>query len=202
MDEFDGLGRRKKKYNHAKPVSTFDELKLAVASVKDRLEGLCDINPAWESKEKLENKVQGGTGLRKDKDGNWRDLEGGVVESADNVNFKDRQETQETIDGIFKSLGTTEADIKRTLLRFENDLGIYAEETSELIDELYPVLKMDDESRYRQRERYEQTGDSTVASSERLMVEVRRVNGEVIVKEQRRPNSLRPQLPPFRAART
>ena len=41
MDEFDGLGRRKKKHNHAKPVSTFEELKMAVAAVQERLEGLC-----------------------------------------------------------------------------------------------------------------------------------------------------------------
>ena len=74
--------RWKRKKALVKPeLSTFDELTIAASKISDKFEELTNVSSVWEGHDKSEARQQQ-AGLIKDADGNWRDIDGVLVESV------------------------------------------------------------------------------------------------------------------------
>lgn len=106
---------KKKKVMLVKPeLSTFDELSIAASKIRNKFEELTRVSAVWEGHDKSEAR-QLQAGLVKDVDGNWRDIDGMLVESISVQEDTERIKVRKTINELFKELEIGEADLNRVL---------------------------------------------------------------------------------------
>ncbi|GMI50881.1 hypothetical protein ScalyP_jg7991, partial [Parmales sp. scaly parma] len=137
-NEFDVMAEESALRLKRHETTTFDELRSIVSSVSSRFVELTEISATWETHAKSELE-QSKSGLKKGKDGSWRDVDGVVVEARHVVEDKNRTSAKRQIDDLITTLSQRKKLESANLGFYLSDLYGASDGISRDIEELYPM---------------------------------------------------------------